>query len=163
MAEHSSDSRSLNDLEGFRSTFIELAEESRRELFIFSESLAHPLYHHRAVAEALSAFARSSRFAVVRILVRDTEPMLRRFHRLRELTQRLSSRIELRRIQATVDTPDWEFAIADGRRVLFCDDRQQWRGVYRPDDPARAAKLGDTFRQDWSLATADPNLRRLQL
>lgn len=163
MAEHSLKSRSLNDLEGFRSAFIELAEESRRELFIFSEQLAHPLYHHREVAEALSAFARSSRFAAVRILVRDTEPMLRRFHRLRELTQRLSSRIELRRIHATVDTPDWEFVVADSRRVLFCDDRQQWRGVYRPDDPARAARLGEAFRQDWPFAATDPNLRRLRL
>ncbi len=163
LTENSRQSTVLNSLQDFRTALIELAFESHRELCVFSEQLAHPLYHDRDVAEALSAFARSGRQAQMRILVRDTEPMLRRFHRLRELVQRLSSRIELRRVQATVDTPDWEFVVSDGRRALFCDDRDQWLGSYDADNPVRAARLEEAFRQDWSLGATDPNLRRLQL
>lgn len=69
-------------------------------------------------------------------------------------------RIEIRKIQATVDTPDWEFAIADGRLVLQCEDRDQWSGIYLPQSPARARKLLDIFERDWPLATTDANLRR---
>lgn len=157
------DIRSLEGIEQFRSALIELLAEASREVCVFSARLAHPLYHDRAVSEALSGFARSSRFAQVRLLVRDTEPMLRRHHRVGALLQRLSSRIELRLIQATVDTPDWEFVVADRRQSLFCDDRQQWQGCYEADNPVRAHQLTEAFEREWPLAVADPNLRRLQL
>lgn len=153
----------LEDIAGFRTALIDLLGHARRELCIFSEQLARPLYHDGEVAEALSAFARSSRFARVRILIRDSDPIVRQFHRAQALAQRLSTRIEIRKIEATVDTPDWEFAIADGRRVLQCEDRDLWQGSYHRENPARARKLLDVFERDWPLAATDANLRRLSL
>ncbi|WP_323844406.1 hypothetical protein [Microbulbifer magnicolonia] len=153
----------LEDLAGFRGALIELLGEARRELCIYSERLARPLYHDSEVVEALSSFARSGRCARVRILIRDSDPIVRQFHRAQVLAQRLSTRIEIRKIEATVDTPDWEFAIADGRGVLQCDDRDLWLGSYHPQSQVRARKLLDIFERDWSLATTDANLRRLSL
>ncbi|MFC6979548.1 hypothetical protein [Microbulbifer taiwanensis] len=112
---------------------------------------------------ALSEFARSSRFAGVRILICDSDPIVRQFHRTHALAQRLSTRIEIRKIQATVDTPDWEFALADGLQLLQCDDRERWLGTYHRNNQVRARKLLDTFERDWPLAAADANLRRLSL
>ena len=155
--------RRLCEVGDFRAALIDLIEGSRRELCIFSAQLAHPLYHDKDVVDALSAFCRSSRFANVRVLVRDTEPMQCRFHRVRELLQRLTSRIELRKIQATVDTPDWEFVIGDCRRLLVCEDREQWCGLFEPENTVRGRKLMAAFEQDWPLAAPDPNLRRLRL
>ncbi|WP_346836407.1 hypothetical protein [Microbulbifer sp. SAOS-129_SWC] len=163
MADSGQSAQALADLEQFRYAMVELLRGASREVDIFSAQLAHALYHDAGVTEALSDFARSSRVARVRLLVRDTEPMVRRFHRVAALFQRLSSRIELRRIEATVDTPDWEFAIADGRQLVVCDDRRQWCGLFERANPARARQLGDAFEREWPLAAADPNLRRLQL
>lgn len=157
------DARSLDDLCGFRTALIDLLQGARRELCIFSDHLARPLYHDSDVAAALSAFARGQRFARIRILLRDTAPVVGRFHRLRALAQRLSTRIQVRKVAATLDTPDWEFVVADGRQLLQCKDREQWRGAYYTDDPTRARKLLDQFEQDWPLAAPDPNLRRLSL
>lgn len=153
----------LGDIAGFRAALVELLGKARRELCVFSRELARPLYHDGDVAEALSKFARSSRFTRVRILIRDSDPLVRQFHRSHALAQRLSSRIEIRKIQATVDTPDWEFAVADGRRVLQCEDRDQWQGSYHPENRVRARKLLDTFERDWPLAATDANLRRLSI
>ncbi len=153
----------LNDIAGFRAALVELLGNAQRELYLFSEHLARPLYHDSEVVEALSQFARSSRFARIRILIRDSDPIVRRFHRTHALAQRLSTRIEIRKIEATVDTPDWEFAVADGRRVLQCDDRDLWLGSYHPDNPVRARKLLDAFERDWPLASTDTNLRHLSL
>ncbi|SHE63324.1 hypothetical protein SAMN04487965_0310 [Microbulbifer donghaiensis] len=148
---------------GFRAALIELLQGTRRELCIFSEQLARALYHDSEVAETLSVFARSSALARVRVLVRDTTPIVGRFHRIQGLAQRLSSRITIRKVQATVDTPDWEFVVADGQQVLQCEDREVWRGVYYTDNPVRARSLLDQFEQDWPLAVTDPDLRRLSL
>lgn len=155
--------RRLCEIGDFRAALVELIEGSRRELCIFSAQLAHPLYHDKDVVDALSAFCRSSRFANVRVLVRDTEPMQRRFHRVHQLLQRLSSRIELRKIQATLDTPDWEFALGDCRSLLVCEDRDRWRGLFEPESAVRGRKLMAAFEQEWPLAAPVPNLRRLQL
>jgi len=157
------EAQSLQDIAGFRAALVALLGNARRELCLFSEQLARPLYHDSEVVEALSKFARSSRFARVRILIRDSDPIVHRFHRAHALAQRLGTRIEIRKIEATVDTPDWEFAVVDGRSVLQCEDRDQWQGSYHPENPARARKLLEAFERDWPLATTDANLRRLSL
>ena len=150
-------------VEQFRSALIALFQGASRDVCIFSAQLAHALYHDRAVNDALSAFARSSRFARVRLLVRDTDPMLRRFHHTTALVQRLSSRIELRQIEATVDTPDWEFVTADRKQALVCDDRDLWQGTFDADNRVRAGKLAEVFELDWPLAAPEPNLRQLRI
>lgn len=154
-------SRPLESVEDFRRALVELLDSGRRNLCIFSEHLTRPLYHDAEVVDALSRFARSSRFARVRILIRDSDPIVRRLHRLHALAQRLDSIIEIRRIQATVDTPDWEFAVADGRQLLVRDDRDQWLGSYEADNPVRAGRLLEVFERDWPLGAPDSNLRRL--
>ena len=151
----------LEDLEGFQAALCSLLTTSRRHVCVYSEHLARGLYHEERVSEALSAFARSSRNAELRILVRDSDPIVQRFHRVHSLAQRLTSRIQIRRIDATVDTPDWEFVIGDGRLALVREDREQWQGIYAPDDPVRVRKLAEAFERDWSRATEDPALRRL--
>ncbi|WP_193164326.1 DUF7931 domain-containing protein [Microbulbifer hainanensis] len=163
MTEPGGGSQQLAEIEQFRSALVQLLQGASRDVCVFSAQLAHPLYHDPAVNDALSAFVRSSRFARVRLLVRDTDPMLQRFHRTAALIQRLSSRIELRRIQATVDTPDWEFVTADGKQALVCDDRDSWQGIYEADNPVRARKLAEVFELDWPLAAPEPNLRQLTL
>lgn len=155
------DSRPLASAEDFRRALIELLDDSRRSLCIFSEHLARPLYHDAEVVDALSRYARRSRFVQVRILIRDSDPIVRQFHRLHHLAQRLSSAMEIRKVQASVDTPDWEFAVADGRQLIVRDDRDQWLGNFEVDNPVRARKLLDVFEQDWPLAVPDGNLRRL--
>ncbi|WKT62168.1 hypothetical protein Q2E61_08215 [Microbulbifer thermotolerans] len=157
------DAQLLEDISAFRAALITLVGNARRECLIFSQNLARPLYHDEAVTQALSDFARGSRFARVRILIRDSDPIVRQFHRTHALAQRLSSRIQIRKIQATVDTADWEFAVTDGRGVLQCDDRERWSGSYHAQNQVRAHKLQDIFERDWDLATTDPNLRCLQL
>lgn len=151
----------LEDLEGFRTSLCALLAASRRHVCVYSEHLARSLYHEEQVAEAFSTFARSSRNAELRILVRDTDPIVQRFHRVHGLAQRLSSRIQIRKIHATIETPDWEFVIGDGRIALVREDAEQWQGMYAPDDSVRARKLSEVFERDWQRAAEDPALRRL--
>ncbi|AQQ67703.1 hypothetical protein Mag101_08670 [Microbulbifer agarilyticus] len=141
----------------------QLIGTSRRRLRIFSQHLARQIYGDLAVVDALSEFARSSRYAQVEILITDSEPLLRQPHRLLPLLKRLQSRITLRKIQPSSEPTDWEFAIADQRLSLSVSDHLKWNGQYRSDDPVRNVKLNDVFEQHWLAARPDPALRQFVL
>ena len=153
----------LSDIEGFRTALQQLIGDARRHLRIYSQSLARPLYNEAATVQLLSDFARSSRYARVQILIVDSEPLLRRPHRIPPLVQRLGSRMELRKIQAVTEPTDWEFALADSRQVLVRSDNEKWRGQYHHDNPVRARQLQDVFEQSWLYARPDPELKRFFL
>ena len=140
-----------------------LLSESRRRVRIFSQDLARPLYHQPQIVEALSRFARRSRYARVEILITDSAPILHQPHLLLPLIQRLDSRISLRKIQNSSEPTDWEFAIADDRQSLLISDPAKWIGQYRADDPVRNRKLQDVFEQNWLSARPDPALKRFVL
>ncbi|WP_237056500.1 hypothetical protein [Microbulbifer sediminum] len=155
--------RQLQNQEDFREALVELLRGASRQVYIFSDRLARGIYSDPEVAEAISGFARRSRYVELQILVRDTDTLAREFNRTHNLAQRLSSRIRLRCVHPTAESPETEFVLADGRDVLLREDREQWRGVYVPGDRVRARKLGEIFQQQWERATEDPALRRLFL
>ena len=153
----------LSDVDSFRDALQQLLRDTRRHLRIYSQNLARPLYHQSATVQLLSDFARSSRYARVQILITDSEPLLRRPHRILPLIQRLGSRIELRKIQATTEPTDWEFALGDNRQALIRSDREKWQGHYHRDNPPRVRQLQDVFEQSWLHARPDPELKRFLL
>ena len=141
----------------------QLLSESRRRVRIFSQSLARTLYHQAVCVDALSQFARRSRYARVEILITDSDPLLRQSHQLLPLIQRLDSRISLRKIELGSESIDWEFVIADDRQSMLISDSAKWIGQYRGDDPVRNKKLQDVFEQNWLNARPDLALRRFVL
>ncbi|MCQ3830340.1 hypothetical protein HXX02_12870 [Microbulbifer elongatus] len=140
-----------------------LLTRSRRRVRIYSQHLARAIYHQEDCVDALSQFARRSRYARVEILIADSDPLLRQPHRLLPLTQRLNSRISLHKIQNSSEPGNWEFAIADDRQSLLIADANKWIGQYRGDDPVRNRKLQDVFEQNWLNARPDPSLRQFVL
>lgn len=153
----------LPDVDGFRAALKQLIVDTRRHLRIYSQVLARPLYNDSATVQLLSDFARSSRYARLQILITDSEPLLRRPHRILPLVHRLGSRIELRKIQATTEPVDWEFALGDDQRAMIRADREKWLGHYHRDNPVRTRQLRDVFEQSWLHARPDPELKRFLL
>ncbi|MEW5249824.1 DUF7931 domain-containing protein [Microbulbifer sp. 2201CG32-9] len=153
----------LQDLQGFRLALGTLLQSARRHLSIFSHELTRPLYHDPRIEQLLSGFARRSRDSRVRILVCDSQAVAQRFHRVLALTHKLGTHIKIRRIQAAVEVPEWEFAIADDRHALVREDLDQWLGFLSLDEPLRVRKLSEKFEQAWCRAAEDPALRRLSL
>ncbi|WP_143735655.1 hypothetical protein [Microbulbifer mangrovi] len=153
----------LADESGFREALQQLIGACRRHLRIYSQSLPRALYSDPVTIQALSDFARSSRYARIQILITDTAPLLRHPHRILPLIQRLSSRIELKKIQPTSEPTDWEFALADRDHVLQKTDLEKWAGSYHPQNPVRVRQLQEIFDQAWLHARPDTELKRLSL
>ena len=153
--------RPLDGARDFSEALQELLGTARRQVQIYSQQLARPLYHDAQVVQLLSDFARSSRYARLQILIADSEPMLRQPHRLLPLIQRLGSRIELKKLPPANETRLFEFALADNGQYLRCEDSDLWRGHYHAENAAQVRKLRDVFVQAWTYAQPDPNLQRL--
>ncbi|WP_428821221.1 hypothetical protein [Microbulbifer sp. MCCC 1A16149] len=158
-----SEALQLADEDSFREALQQLIGTGRRHLRIYSQSLSRALYNDPITVQGLSEFARSSRYARIQILITDSAPLLLHPHRVLPLVQRLSSRIELKKIQPTSEPTDWEFALADRDQVLQKTDLEKWVGSYHAENPVRVRQLQDIFDQAWLHARPDPEIKRLLL
>ncbi len=142
---------------------VEGINQARRHLVIYSELLDPTYFEDERVVTAVSEFARRSRTAEIRILIRSSSIIQSRGHRLVELIKRLMSKIQIRLVHPDDDAPESCFASWDGEGYWRLPDDRTPAGVMRTEDPVRARKLQDTFDILWRRAKVDPNLRVLRI
>jgi hypothetical protein len=142
---------------------VSLCRSAARSLAILSPTLDHAAFDNRALAEAISALARSSRQTEVRILISDSRPLVTRGHRLLQLARRIPSSL---RIQKLTDHPDWSgqtVVIRDRDGVLFKPGDSSHEGFYEPDSRASTQKHLELFEELWRYSVQDTELRALSL
>ncbi|MGB1111030.1 MAG: GNAT family N-acetyltransferase [Gammaproteobacteria bacterium] len=144
-----------------------LIAEARLSLRLHVPLMAAPLLDDRELIETLSEFARSRRECSVRILIHDSGVARRSGHRLIPLIQRLTSKIELRRLPDDKQDRTDNFVISDERALLYQELHSRADGEYlsRTHDkgPLNARRYGKQFDELWELAQPDPSLRRLHI
>jgi predicted GNAT family N-acyltransferase len=141
---------------------IALANDARRELFVHSPDLARQVFADRDLVDALSAFARRSRYVQLCILVQDTDDLRRRSHPLVELARRMPSRIQLQRLREHPELSSETWLLAD-RKALVLREARASAGIYRPDDRALARRRWEQFKTLWRASRQDPDLRLLRI
>lgn len=140
---------------------LEIAKLARYRLAIYSPDLEPTLYSTPEFRDEVRRIARSSRFALVRILVRDAQRATREGHHLIEVANVLSSYVQVR-----VPNPDDEqrpeaWVIADDDAILHRPVHDRPEGVVEVGSSALARERLRTFDRLWERALPDPNLRRL--
>lgn len=163
MPEVDADAQPFTGSEDCTTALHQLLGSARRRVRITSRHLAHAVYHNPLTVQALSDFARRSRYSQVEILVADTSAMRQRPHRLLPLIQRLASYIQLRRLRDDNELTAPEYVLGDDRQLLLVTDTELWQGIYHPCNRPQACKLHDEFSRAWDYGQVDPNLRQLQL
>jgi len=140
---------------------LELARRARHRIAILTLDLEPALYSTLELRDELSRVARSSRFALVRILVRDTQRAVREGHHLIELADKLASFVKIK-----VPNPDDEqrsdaFLICDDDAILYRAVGDRPEGVVEVGASALARERLRSFDRLWERAEPDPNLHRL--
>lgn len=158
-----SDNLLLNNLEDFQQQTLTLVGETRRHLAILSRSLDAPLYDSEEFAAAVSRLARSSRYAQVQILVKETDTIIERGHRLARLSQRLSSKVALRKLTLEPTNADMAFMLCDSSALLYKNDDLIYRGFVDKKAAAEVKRLREIFDYLWQYAEAEPRLQQLHL
>lgn len=153
----------LESCEDFRIQITRICANARRQIDIFSHSLDYPVYNHVDTVAAISQMVRSHSQARVRILVRDTRPLVENSHRLVRLAQRLPSKIQLRKLTEEPENSDMAYVLCDRDQLVYKNDDREYRGFVNFAAAPEVKNLRETFSRTWELARPDPKLRVLSL
>lgn len=142
---------------------------AKRTIDIYSHKLRSDIFSSPQVARALSELARRSRHSHVRILIQDSSSLIGRFHRLIDLSQRLSSRIELRILphdDSELGTHDSNkhFSITDSSHLVYFNNESNSIGFAQYSAQVQIKSLRNTFDYLWeNHAKIDPNAKQIHL
>ena len=142
---------------------LALAQSAERSLLIITRDLDHALYDNEPFIDAISALARGHRMAQIRILLHDSNYVIKHGHRLLTLAQRITSKLEIRKPGREHQSFTEALLLADSRGYLRRPLADRYEGVVNYNAPARSRELSDTFEEIWTHAQPDPQLRRLHL
>lgn len=153
----------LEGTEDFQQHARQLLAGTRRHLAILSHSLDSSVYETDAFVSAISKLARTSRYALVQILVKDTIPLIERGHKLVRLAQRLPSKIILRKLTLEPDNGDMGFMLCDTTGLLYKNDECEYRGFADTHAAVEVKRLRATFDYLWQYAEPEPRLQILNI
>ena len=142
---------------------VALCESAMRHLAIQSPQLDHAAFDNSALVDAISALARRSRQAQVRILVSDPRSLVTRGHKLLQLARRLPSVVHIRKL---AEHPQWNnetIVIRDRDGVLFKPGGSDHDAFYEPDSRASTVRHLELFDELWRYSVEDPELRSLHI
>ena len=142
---------------------LELAQQARRQLRLFSHALDPELYDNDAFADAISRLARDSRLSEIRLLVVEVKPIVERGHRLLELCRRLSTTLHIRRADCEPRDIQENFIVADTSGVLCYDLREPEKAWSDFNNRPLAEDYTAQFDELWYRSIDDPELRSLYI
>ena len=153
----------IDNSEACRLAALSMVRQAARSIDIVSRHLDPQMYDNRDFCEAVSQLITSSRRARVRALVRHTEPVVKRGHRLVALSQRLSSFIEIRVPAREFDEYNGAFLIVDGAGVIYRTLSDGFEATVNFNSARTAQELSRQFESMWQTALLDASLRRSNL
>lgn len=146
-----------------RAHALALLQQAQRSLCIYSHDLEPWLYHHSSVQEACTRFLLASPRNQLRILLRDTSRATREGHRLLGLSRRLSSNLQIRKLNPDHPNEELAFLLADDCGLLLLPQISQFSGYALYQDPGRVRLRRTQFDQAWDISTTDADLRSFLL
>jgi hypothetical protein len=142
---------------------ISLCEGASRHICLQSPKLDYAAFDNGELVDALSALARRSRQAEVRILINDAQAIFGRGHRLLQLARRLPSVVKIRKL---TEHPQWNnetVVIRDRDGVLYKPGGSDHEAFYEPASRASTARHLELFDELWRYSVEDAELRSLHI
>lgn len=138
----------VNRREECRELALALARQASSRLCIFSNELDAALYNSRQFVEAARDIIGSAEnsHGEIRILVHDVSKPVSRGHQLLDLSRRLSSRVQLRKMPQPIHHA---FLIADHLGVLDQRRAERYEATASFNQPGWARDLQNYFDQVW--------------
>ncbi|MDO3382047.1 DUF7931 domain-containing protein [Gilvimarinus algae] len=153
----------LDSPDDFVTHTLSVVRSAKRKIALLSDCLDPYLYNREELTQALSAFARRSKSSELRILVRHTDELIEKGHLLARLHQRLSSKVQLRKIAVEPSNTHMAFLCADTDHVVYKNDDRVYQGFANYAAASEVRSLTEEFNRVWEFAQEDPGLRTLHL
>ena len=154
---------SLSSRDAVKIINVALTQQTSRSIDIISKHLDPGVFDNLDFIDALKKLSISSKFTKIRILLNDSEPMIKNGHRMIELIQLLTSSIEVRKISEEYKLRNNAFSIFDGKGIIYLPHADRYEGFANFNRPRLATELVNFFNEVWEHSTPDENLRRLYI
>ncbi|RKZ87929.1 MAG: hypothetical protein DRQ39_03330 [Gammaproteobacteria bacterium] len=149
--------------EHVRELALELAQQARREICFFGNTIDHVLFDDVSFIDCLSEFARRNNKTAVKFLIHSSQTNIQTGHRIIPLAQRLTSSIDIRTTAKQHQNLVQMFMLVDTNGYLYCQNYQRYQGRACFYDPAQVRSLKHTFDDMWNHSLLDSSMRRLHL
>ena len=166
MAEQSKTSQDLwllSSLNDFQEHSAKMLGDCRRKLQILSDTLDENIYGHTSLVDVISQLARSGHQVDIQILVRDFRPAIESGHKLLRLAQRLSSKIQLKKMTQQPQDTDMAFMICDMSGLVFQNDKTVYKGFANYKAAPEIKSLREEFIYLWERAEVEKELLLLHI
>jgi len=140
-----------------------MANQCQRSLFIISRKLDPAVFDTKEFTDATKYLALRHRRAQIRIIVFEPDTIVKRGHRLLELSGRLSSFIEFRKAHYTFDNYNECLILADATGYIHRKNGELYEGTLNFKDRRTSRHLLNKFTDMWEMATPDPEFRKMML
>ena len=140
---------------------LKLISAAQNQISIISRHLDPRIYNNEDFMQSMLMLARRARTSNIRILVHDPSPMIKNGHRILELSQRASSKIEIRKIGQSFSQFNQGILVADKIAYIHNLKSDLYDAEVNFNDKDKSKELLETFRNIWEQSAQDATLRRL--
>ncbi len=145
------------------SHLVSLINQADEHIRVFSPDLDVSVFGHPMVVASLSAFARRNPVSRVDILVTDPQPLVRQFHPLFALQQRIPSLVAVHLVHPHYPLDSLGTALVDRQGWLEIMDRDRYEAVANFNDAGYVKQHNELFRSAWEKSTIPPDFRNLAI
>ena len=140
-----------------------MAKQCHRSLNIISRDLDPIVFDTGEFTDAVKYLALRHRRAQIQIIVFEPDTIVKRGHRLLELSGKLSSFIELRKAHYSFNDYNECLMVADTTGYIHRQNGERYESTSNFKDRRQSTYLLKQFAEMWELATPDPNFRKMML
>src|SRR5688572_9171001 len=152
--------RVISSLEEMRAAVDAVAGGAQRLMSIYTPDLEPDLYDQNAFLEIVKRFVLARRFAKVRVLLSDSNHLLRDNNRFIAMGRRLTSCIDIRPAMGVAQQRARAYLIADDRAIVYRVHPDRWDGVADLNNPPVARQYLDEFDEIWHASAPDELARQ---
>lgn len=158
-----SDTLELSRSEEHQTLALQMMQQARLSVLIFSRDLDYKVFDHQAFIDAASDMAREHPHSHIHILLQNSNEIITRGHRMVELAQRLSSKIKIHNPSKQYEHFNESFMVVDETAYIKRPLADRYEGQASFNDRSAARDMIQLFNEIWERSTPDPQLRRLHL
>ncbi|MGD9385255.1 MAG: hypothetical protein PVF28_01800 [Thioalkalispiraceae bacterium] len=142
---------------------VQLVSQASHRLDVFTRDLDPRIFDSTEFVDAVRTLALKDNRAKIRFLVIDPDKAIKLGHRLLELSRRLTSRFELRKVHEDYSANPESYLIVDERGLLHRKLASRYEGVANFNNPLAASGLMHHFNEVWEHSTPVLDFKRLYI
>ncbi|PIP79678.1 MAG: hypothetical protein COW84_08985 [Gammaproteobacteria bacterium CG22_combo_CG10-13_8_21_14_all_40_8] len=145
-----------------KALLLKAIQQTKICLHWYSSGLDPLIANNMDIYQAFLELYKNNRKIKFKLLVHQTQEVMRKGHCLIPLIQRLSSAFEVKKTDAEYAKRDYAtYLIVDKKIIYYRSIETQWEGRLEMDNSYQAKQLMIQFETVWALSSIDSQLRRL--